>query len=316
MKKQPRKGFLVFFLILTIGGAMGAIYAFQNLTTVAFSALLFGFFCVLTAAGLEKMVHTGHRLIQLHQETVALRRKKEAMEALQEESQKLAHHQRLQIMGTLTSAIAHEFNNLLTPIMGYSMMALEQLPPDTEVYDDLVEIYNASQKAKVIISRLSDLTRKNSDTTFHQVCPDDLIRRALDVVAPAKPKEVEVKLDLNCWDQRIEANEIQISQLLLNLILNSFHAMGKAGILTITTSFDESHIHFQICDTGYGIPAEIQEQIFEPFFTTKEAGEGTGLGLAIVAQVVQDHHGTIHLNSTPNQGTTFTIILPKSRQDI
>ena len=291
---------------------MGAIRTFQHLTGVPIPALLFGFFCVLTGIGLEMMVSLTQQFVKLHRDTAALRRKKEAMEAVQEQSRILAHHQRLQIIGTLTTAIAHEFNNLLTPIMGYSMMALEKLPPDGDVYEDLVEIYNTSRKAKIIISRLSDLSRKNSSTTFHEVSPDELVHRTLDVAAPAKPKGVEVKLNLNCWDQRIVANEIQISQLLLNLILNSFHAMGTDGILTISTSFDGEHIQFQISDTGHGIPVEIQEQIFEPFFTTKEPGEGTGLGLAIVAQVVEEHQGTIHLQSTPGQGSTFTITLPKS----
>ena len=312
MKNRLRKGFLVFFLILTAGGALGAVRVFRDLQDVSISALLFGFFCILTGVGLEQIIYFLLKITRLHRETAALRRKKEAMEAVQAESRKLAHHQRLQIIGTLTAAIAHEFNNLLTPIMGYSMMALEKLDPEAEVYEDLVEVYNTSRKAKTIISRLSDLSRKNTGTTFHQVCPDELVRRTLEVAAPAKPREVELKLDLNCWDQRIEANEIQISQLLLNLILNSFHAMGKQGILTVGTSFDGEHIQFQISDTGHGIPPEIREQIFEPFFTTKEAGEGTGLGLAIVAQVVEEHQGTIHLQSTPGQGTTFTITLPKS----
>ena len=311
MKNRPRKGFLVFFIIWTAVSAAGAVWVFQSLKDVSFSALLFGCFCVLTAAGMELLVSLLQRMVQLHQETEALRRKQEMMEAVQEQSQKLAHHQRLQIIGTLTAAIAHEFNNLLTPIMGYSMMALEKLPPEGEVYDDLLEIYNTSRRAKTIISRLSDLSRKNSSTTFHRVCPDELVRRTLDVAAPAKPKGVEVQLDLNCWDQRIEANEIQLSQLLLNLILNSLHAMGDTGILTVRTTFDPQNIQLQIADTGHGIPEDIRDQIFEPFFTTKEAGEGTGLGLAIVAQVVEDHHGTIHLQSTPGQGTTFTITLPR-----
>ena len=311
MKNRPRKGFLAFFLLLTTVGIFGALRVFQDLTDVSTSALLFGFFCVLTAAGLEMAVCFFQQIARLHRETEAFRRKKEAMEALQEESRKLAHHQRLQIIGTLTSAIAHEFNNLLTPIMGYSMMALEKLSPEEEIYDDLVEIYHTSRRAKTIISRLSDLSRKNSGTNFHQVCPDELVRRTLDVAAPAKPKEVEVKLDLNCWDQRIEANEIQISQLLLNLILNSFHAMGKQGLLTVATSFNGENVQIQVSDTGYGIPEDIREQIFEPFFTTKESGQGTGLGLAIVAQVVEDHQGTIRVQSEPGRGTIFTVTLPR-----
>lgn len=247
-------------------------------------------------------------------EAKILQRKNEAMEKLNRQTQELAHHQRLEIMGTLTSSIAHEFNNLLTPIMGYSMMALEKLPPEEEeLYDDILEIYEASRKAKTIISRLSDLSRKNTDLTFRQVSPDDLIRKVLDVAKPAKPNRVEIRLNLNCWDQRLYANEIQMSQLFLNLILNGFHAMEETGgTLSVDTSFDEDSICVRVSDTGIGIPEEIQPKIFEPFFTTKPAGKGTGLGLAIVAQVVEEHKGTIHVQSQEGKGTTFTVQLPRT----
>lgn len=246
-------------------------------------------------------------------EISALQTKNSAMDELIQKQQQLAHHQRLEIIGTLTSSIAHEFNNLLTPIMGYSMMALETLPPeDTEIYDGILEIYNSSQKAKTIISRLSDLSRKNTSATFRQVSPDDLVRKTLDVVSPARPKNLEIKLGLNCWDQRIQANEIQISQLLLNLIINSFHAMADVdGVLSIDTWFDQDAIHIRLSDNGCGIPKDVLPHIFDPFYTTKETGKGTGLGLAIVTQVVEDHHGSIQVASTPGVGTAFTISLPR-----
>ena len=249
---------------------------------------------------------------RIQREAEALRRKNEAAEALNRQNQQLQHHQRLHIIGTLTSSIAHEFNNLLTPIMGYSLMALEKIPPEEEdLYDDLLEIYNASRKAKTIISRLSDLSRKNTDSTFRQVSLDDLVHKTLDVAAPAKPADVEVRLNLNCWEQRIHANEIQLSQLLLNLILNSFDAMGGEGVLEISTSFDGCSVELVVRDTGCGIPQEVLPNIFEPFFTTKEAGKGTGLGLAIAAQMVEDHNGTITVESRVGEGTAFTVTLPR-----
>lgn len=250
-------------------------------------------------------------------EAETLLRKNKEMEELYQKTQRLAHHQRLQMIGTLTSSISHEFNNLLTPIMGYSMMALEKLPSDdTELYDGILEIYHTSLKAKEIISRLSDLSRKNTDDTFRQASVDDLIRKTLAVAKPAKPEAVEIKLDLNCWEQRILANEIQICQMVLNLIINGFHAMGeKAGVLSISTSFNETHVKISVGDTGHGIPPEILPDIFTPFFTTKEMGEGTGLGLSIVAQVVEDHQGEIQVETKINCGTTFIISLPRVRTE-
>lgn len=243
-----------------------------------------------------------------------LEKKKTAMEQLNRETRELAHHQRLQTIGTLTASIAHEFNNLLTPIMGYSMLALEKIPQENEeLYDSILEIYESSRKAKTLVSRLSDLSRKNTETSFHLASPDELIRKTLDVASPAQGDDVEVKLNLNCWEQRISANEIQITQLLLNLILNAFHAMeDRGGVLTISSDFDEENVRIVVADTGCGIPAEYRERIFEPFFTTKETGRGTGLGLAICAQVVEDHHGDISVESTPGEGTVFTVILPRA----
>ena len=113
------------------------------------------------------------------------------MEALNRKNQELAHHDRLQTIGTLTSSIAHEFNNLLTPIMGYSILVLEQLPSDAEeLYDNVLEIYNSSRKAKEIIARLSDLSRKNTSLTFQYVSPDELVRKVLAVASPARPPHV------------------------------------------------------------------------------------------------------------------------------
>ena len=275
--------------------------------------------CVVIAGlctALALLLRLSKRLF-LQWETEALRKKNEAAEELNRQNQQLAHHQRLHIIGTLTSSIAHEFNNLLTPIMGYSLMALEKIPPENEeLYDDLLEIYNASKKAKTIISRLSDLSRKNTGNYFRSVSVDDLVRKTLDVAAPAKPRTVTVRVDLNCWEQRIDANEIQLSQLLLNLLLNSFDAMEgcEEGVLEITTSFDDYYVQIIIRDNGCGIPEEVLPNIFEPFFTTKSAGKGTGLGLAIAAQVVADHQGGINVESHVGSGTSFIIKLPRTAE--
>lgn len=328
--------FLILAAVLVFSGLGAAFDAFRDFEYAVFSQMgqsllpeLFRVSAVklllgggLTAAGLAVgtvlFLHLIRRTARMEQEARALRRRNEAVEELIKQKEKLAHHQRLETLGTLTSSIAHEFNNLLTPIMGYSMMALEKLPSEEEeLYDDILEIYNASRKAKTIISRLSDLSRKNTSLTFRTVSLDELVKKTLDVADPARPLKTEIKLNLNCWDQRLLANEIQLSQMLLNLILNGFHAMGEEpGVLTVETSFDEHNIHLRVADTGCGIPEDIRRQIFEPFFTTKEAGKGTGLGLAIVAQVVADHHGRIRVDSRVGEGSCFRVSLPRNQEPI
>lgn len=319
-------------IVLVIAGLSTVFHVFSDYESVAFGQMDRDLLVSLLRASAVRLIlggglmaagsgtllilflHMIRRTARTQKEADILRKKNEAMEALNRQTQQLAHHQRLETIGTLTSSIAHEFNNLLTPIMGYSLMALEKLPPEEEeLYDDILEIYNASRKAKDIISRLSDLSRKNTVMTFRPVSPDDLVRKTLSVATPARPQRVEVKVDLNCWDQRFQANEIQLSQLLLNLILNGFHAMEeRGGVLTVKTSFDDKDIHITVADDGCGIPAEVLPRIFEPFFTTKETGKGTGLGLAIVAQVVEDHHGKIQVDSREGIGTTILVKLPRT----
>ena len=297
--------------ILLYGHHAELFVAFQE---TAVTSMLAGS-CIVLGIGIILVVflHTLRRTTRIQREAEALRKKNQAMEELNHQTQKLAHHQRLEIIGTLTSSIAHEFNNLLTPIMGNSLLAMEQLPSDEgELYEELLEIYSASCKAKEMISRLSDLSRKNTENCFRSIAPDELVRKMVRTAEPARAKNVQINMNLNCWDQRLTANEIQLSQMLLNLILNGFHAMEPdGGVLTLTTNFDETHIHIQVADTGCGISKEIQQKIFEPFFTTKETGKGTGLGLAIVAQVVEDHRGKIQVESAQGMGTIFTVQLPR-----
>lgn len=227
-------------------------------------------------------------------------------------TEQIAHRQRLETIGLLTSSISHEFNNLLTPIMGYSLMALEKVEPEGEVYDDILEVYTASRKAKELITRLSDLSRKNSGDFFRALSPDELVHKTITVANPAKPETVQVQLSLNCLGQQLYANELQLNQLLLNLVINAFHAMEETGgVLTVRTWFDETNITFEVSDTGCGIEKAALSHLFDPFFTTKPGGKGTGLGLAIAAQVVEDHKGTIQVASRVCQGTTFTVKLPR-----
>ena len=166
----------------------------------------------------------------------------------------------------------------------------------------------------MIISRLSDLARKNTQKHFQEASVDDLIKKALDIALPAKPENVEIKLNLNCWDIRIPVNEIQICQMLLNLIINAFQAMPEGGVLEIQTIFDDDLVKILVTDTGDGIPEDIRDKIFDPFFTTKESGKGTGLGLAIVAQMVEDHKGTVELLDTEKCGSSFRICLPRKTE--
>ena len=278
--------------------------------------LILGFALVLAGLVIALLIFLRGRreIMEVDKELEDLKEKNQQMEELNRKTQELAHHQRLETIGTLTSSIAHEFNNLLTPIMGYSLMTLEKLPPEEEgVYDDVLEIYNASVKAKDIISRLSELSRKNTEMKFETINPDDLVNKVLHVTSPALPKNVDIFRNLHCSDKYIEGNETQISQLILNLIINAFQALGEkdGGEVTVTTERVGSDIMFEVADNGPGIPDEIKEKIFDPFFTTKESGAGTGLGLAIALQAAEDHKGRMEVESEEGKGTSFKVYIPE-----
>ena len=295
--------------------AVGVVTNFDNvmdpLQAAGVRLMLYGFLVLAGVFLLIGMV----LLVSLRNERSArelklLKEKNAAMEELTRQTQELAHHQRLETIGTLTSSIAHEFNNLLTPIMGYSIMTLEQLPPESEeLQDNILEIYNASRKAKEIISRLSDLSRKNNSLTNQSIDPNELVCQVLEVALPAKPLGVEIRRELGAQGFRILGNKTTLSQLVLNLVLNGFQAMEDGGILTVSTSGAAGKILLQVRDTGPGIPPEALPHIFEPFFTTKESGKGTGLGLAIAAQVAEEHGAEITVDSTAS-GCVFSVLFP------
>lgn len=254
---------------------------------------------------------------QRDRELEKLIRRNEETQKLLDKTTKLAHHQRLETIGTLTASIAHEFNNLLTPIMGYSILTLERLPLDCDdLADNVAEIYEASRKAKDIIARLNALSRKNVESTFKPLSLSSIVEKSLQVAAPAQPAKVNTLLVNQADICLVSGNETQLSQLFLNLILNAYHAMEeKGGTLHVTLSRDGEQAVVQLQDEGIGIPAEALPHIFDPFFTTKESGRGTGLGLAIAQQVADAHHGQIGVESLPGKGSTFTLLLPLIDQE-
>ena len=241
-----------------------------------------------------------------------LKKKNETMEEINQKMQALAHHQRLETIGTMTASIAHDFNNLLTPIMGYSIMTMEMLPADaTDLQDNLMEIYDASVKAKDIVTRLADLTKKGKEENFEEISADEAVRSALKVTLPAKPKEVEVKTSFNAEGEMIKADRTQISQMVMNIVLNAYDAMRESGgTLLVSTRISGEEVVLRFKDTGCGMDTETMSRIFDPFYTTKESGKGTGLGLAIVAQIVETHGGKIYVDSTPGEGTEFRVYIP------
>jgi len=303
----------------TVNGefAMGILVNYEDAIApsrrAARDILLYGGIAVVGIAGLLLLLIMMRRANAASSaELRVLKKKNETMEEINQKMQALAHHQRLETIGTMTASIAHDFNNLLTPIMGYSIMTMEMLPADaTDLQDNLMEIYDASVKAKDIVTRLADLTKKGNEENFREVEIDEVIKSALKVTLPAKPKEVEVKANFNAEGEKIKADSTQISQLVMNIVLNAYDAMrDSGGTLLVSTRISGEEVVIRFKDTGCGMDTETMSRIFDPFYTTKESGKGTGLGLAIVAQIAETHGGKIYVDSEPGAGTEFRVYIP------
>ena len=244
----------------------------------------------------------------------------------------IAHQQRLQIMGTMTGGIAHEFNNLLTPIMGYADLLMMELPEDSEEFDNASEIYEASAKAKEIIQQISSLSRKNMETAFKNLNAARVIGRALKMVQSVCPGNVRLESCLELKEQCFLGNETQFNQVILNICVNAIHAIGhEDGRISVKgLAVDRSellkynlssvpddwagYIRIDVEDNGCGMGEDVLKQIFDPFFTTKKGGKGTGLGLALAEQIISSHKGYIFAESVPGQGSIFHIYLPVNEQ--
>lgn len=243
-----------------------------------------------------------------------------AQEQLTSVKEQLTESQRLATIGTIAAVIAHEFNNLLTPIVSYSQYALQSAQsdqPDMELIKKaLSKAFGASSKAGKICNSMLSLARGESTTGLVHV--QKLVDEVLMVLARDPQKDgialrVQVQPELF-----VEGDEVQLEQVLLNLLINARQAMrGKGGSLWVKAARidGEEELRIQVIDTGPGIPEKLLPKIFQPFFTTKgtaKKGEtkGTGLGLAICKEIIEHHRGRIDVTSELGKGTTFSIYLP------
>ncbi len=252
-----------------------------------------------------------------------------ALEELHRSEETLAHSQRLQLMGTLTGGIAHEFNNFLTPITGYADLIMADSDPESEIYDNAFEISEAAEKAKDVVKQISSMSRKNIETVYDTVDVKNLLEQTLKLVHTNLPKNVKLKSDTETENALILGNATQLQQVLLNISVNAIHAMKEGGgTLTISDEIVEreavakrftdenipeqwkNYVLIRISDTGTGMSKDVLERIFDPFFTTKKTGEGTGLGLSIAEQIIRTHKGRITAESEVGKGSEFFIYLP------
>jgi PAS domain S-box-containing protein len=243
--------------------------------------------------------------------------------------QQLIRSDKLASLGTLVAGIAHEINNPLGIIAGYSEALLDRAhdPALAGVrgFEDFPEylrtIHGEIFRCKDILKSLLEFARP-SGGTFREIDINELIKEVLLLLQHRTARlQHTLSLTLNRDLPKIYADAGSLRQLLMNLLLNAIYFTPVGGSIFITTGSDTAiqvagsgmaagRIRLSVRDTGAGIPADLIDKVFDPFFTTKPVGEGTGLGLTICHRIVEEHGGTIDVESEPGKGTTFTITLP------
>ncbi len=250
--------------------------------------------------------------------------RKQAEEERQSLQNQLHHSQKMEAVGLLAGGVAHDFNNMLTAIMGYTELVKAQIPEGNPIYRFLDNILASAEKASNLTRQLLTFSRKQPPT-LTMIDLNQQVSALVPLLKRLIGEDIEVKNILTEECLMVMADGGQIDQVLINLATNARDAMPKGGTLTIQTSsfyIDELYAKkrmlkdtglyavISVSDTGSGIPTDILSNIFDPFFTTKEAGKGTGLGLSIVYGIVKGHNGDVRVYSEPDKGTVFKIYLP------
>jgi len=233
--------------------------------------------------------------------------------------------QKLEAIGKLAGGIAHDFNNMLNIILGYGQFAIEKLPLDSPIRSDVETMIKAANKAARLTHQLLAFSRKQMlqpmplDLNVIITAIDKMLRRILG-------EDIELVHSLAPDLGVVMADQDQIEQVLMNLVINARDAMPEGGKLTVETcnveidnEYSAHHVAMKpgqyvmmaVTDTGYGMDEQTKSKIFEPYFTTKENGKGTGLGLSTVYGVIRQSGGNVWVYSEPGQGTTFKIYFPR-----
>jgi len=237
----------------------------------------------------------------------------------------LRQSQKMEAIGRLAGGVAHDFNNILTAIMGYCELLLLGLEPGTQLARSAEQIERSAERATTLVRQLLALGRKQ---VVQPVVLDlnAVIASLGGMLQRLIGEDIALHITLAPSPGRIRADRGQIEQVLLNLVVNARDAMPKGGQLHIETAEarlddqqllaaglapDATYLMLTVADTGVGMDAETQAHMFEPFFTTKEKGKGTGLGLSMVYGIVEQSGGKLLVRSRPGEGAVFEVFLPR-----
>jgi signal transduction histidine kinase/DNA-binding response OmpR family regulator len=238
------------------------------------------------------------------------RRVEERTRELRETQNQLIQSEKLASIGQLAAGVAHEINNPIGVMLGFSQVLLKRTAEDSPMHKPLATIEREGLRCKHIVESLLDFAHY-SKPNLERADLNDVIEAALELTTH-KATVTNVKTIKRYTPNlpQVLADQNRLQQVFLNILLNAYQAMPDGGELRIVTRQVDQEVHAIFADTGIGIAPENLNRVFDPFFTTKEVGEGTGLGLSISYGIVEQHGGTIEAKSKVDTGSTFTVRLP------
>ena len=251
---------------------------------------------------------------------------KDQLEERNKMERELADSEKSRALGQLSAGVAHDFNNILGAIMGYSEMSLYNIQNERQVQRNIEQVLKASNRAKDLVKQILAFSRQSKQEKI-PVQSNQIVEEVLKLFRATLPSTIVIDHSITPDAGTILADSTQVHQVLMNLCTNAYHAIGeKGGAVGVTLAaleLDASEVnayaglkpgpYVKICinDDGCGMDQCTMEQIFEPYFTTKEKGVGTGMGLAVVHGIVKSHGGVITVRSEINKGSTFEVMIPK-----
>jgi PAS domain S-box-containing protein len=261
-------------------------------------------------------------LVITHEDITSRKRTEQEREQLLAQTQ---HLQKMEAIGTLAGGIAHEFNNSLTAVLGFSELALKGLPKEHKVRRHLDQVIVAGRKSRDLVHQLLTFSQQGRHLK-RPLSLHVLVKESLKLLRPLVPSWIQMHEHILVPSPPVSADSSQMHQLLLNLVENALRAMQRTGG-TLSIFLEEAqvqqprlgpqanlepgaYLRLMVRDTGAGMTPDVQSRIFDPFFTTKELGEGLGMGLAVVHGIVSAHGGTVFVDSAPDVGTTVEVYLP------
>jgi signal transduction histidine kinase len=280
-------------------------------------------------SSIREVQELNHHLERMRQELVGtndrleseMREREVSEEKRLDLERRLLHRERIATIGTLAGGVAHEFNNIMTPILLYSQVALADTPADSAVAKDLTRIVVAAHRARSLVTRILTFSREMDlpQPTVFSLRPT--VEEAITLLRAIVPANIEIAFHPRGEDLPVLGDPSLVHQVVINLCTNGYQAMRRSGGrlavgLCAVENPPESQIDpgrytmLEISDTGHGVDPAVIARIFEPFFTTRDVGDGTGLGLSVVHGIVTSMGGVITVESVVGRGTTFRVYLP------